>query len=332
MISSLACSAQQTASCTFLITDQVYTCRLIHFHTNTEFDFINLNGNHQEGMSDADVTRVDFAQGRMAVAFPEIVYDRFPSLDTVFITGNLMLQRFSIQRCERLKHFYFEGPANSVVRLPNGIFRNCSNMEEILIHRSAVSIVEENIFADTPRLKRLLMPRNQIMNIPIGLFRGLNQLEYLNIERNAIVDFDPQIFQGLKSLRHIQCGQMHNRIWPGSLFTNLPGLVEIDINWSGLQTILPGTFGALPSLEIIRIYGGELRRLSADVFTEPLPRLHTLNVQGNRIHAVQPAFFDNLPALRILIAANNLCVNQDFPDIGDMQPVFDAFENCFNNY
>lgn len=331
-MTSLTCFAQLTSRCTFLTNaGSIYTCRLDNINTETEYDFVNLAGNHDAGRTDADVLRVDFNHGRMLTAFPEMVYDRFPNLHTVFVTGNLQLQRFNIQRCERLTNFFFEGPANAVTRLNNGVFRNCHNLLELRITRTVVSTIEENVFMDTPNLRRLIIPRNQIMNLPVGIFRGLGQLQFLDIERNAIINFEPQVFQGLNSLQQIQCGQLINRIWPTGLFNNLPSLVEIDINWSGLQTIQPGVFGSLPSLEIIRIYG-EVRRLSANIFSTPLPRLHTFNVNRNLIEGVQRGFFDNLPAVRHIIALHNFCINREFLDILSMEVVLDAFETCFMNF
>lgn len=332
LISALACLAQTTSRCSFSThIGSIYTCRLDNMNVETEFDFVNLAGAHKADHSDADVRRIDFSHGRMATAFPEMVFDRFPNLHTVFVTGNIQLQRFSIQRCERLQNFWFEGPANAITRLSNGVFRNCVNLRELRIHRTSVTALEENIFADTPNLQRLIMPRNNFLSLPAGLFRGLTQLEFLDLERNSIINFEPQIFHGLTSLRHILCGQLNNRIWPSGIFSNMPSLVELDINWSGLQIILPGAFGDLPSLEIIRIYG-EIQRLSANTFSVPLPRLHTLNINRNRIEAVQRGFFDRLPALRNLIVAHNVCINREFLDILSMDVVLHAFEPCFSNY
>lgn len=300
-------------------------------NTATVNDFVNLNGNHMASRTDADVTRVTFNHGRMTTAFPVIVYDRFPNLDTVFITGNLNVERFSIQRCERLRILSFEGPANAITRLYNTFFVNCVNLQEFLMQRTIVSALDVNLFAGAPNLRRIVIPRNQIQTLPVGIFRGLTRLEHLDIERNQIVTFDAQIFQGLTALRTIQCGQLLNRIWPGSLFSNLPSLVEIDINWSGLQTILPGAFRNLPSLEIIRIYG-EVRRLSANVFGDTLPRLHTLNINRNQIEAVQRGFFNNIPAVRTVTATFNVCINQDLENVASVQPILSAFENCFTRY
>lgn len=330
-MTSSAGLAQVTSRCTFLTNWSLYTCRLDNINTETEYDYVNLAGNHDAGRSDADVVRVDFNHGRMSTVFSDMVYDRFPNLHTVFVTGNLNVQRFNIQRCERLTNFFFEGPANAVTRLNNGVFRNCHNLHELRVTRTVVSTIEENVFVDTPNLRRLIMPRNQIMNLPAGIFRSLTQLEFLDIERNAIIYFEPQVFQGLVSLQRVQCGQLLNRVWPTGLFTNLPSLVEIDINWSGLQNIQSGVFGSLPSLEIIRIYG-EVRRLSANIFATPLPSVHTFNVNRNLIEAVQPGFFDSLPNVRNIIALHNFCINREFLDILSMDVVLSAFETCFMNF
>ena len=304
------CLTQETSRCVFLLSSGIYTCRLDSMATNTENDFVNLNGAHMTPRTDSDVTRVTFNHGRMTTAFPVIVYDRFPNLDTVFITGNLNVQRFAIRRCERLRILSFEGPANAVTRLENGFFTNCVNLEEFLMQRTAVFFLDENIFRGAPNLRRIFIPRNQIESLPAGIFNGLTRLEILDIERNRVVTFNPQIFQGLTNLRAIRCGQLLNRVWPTGFFSNLPNLIEIDINWSGLQTISPGTFRNLPALEVIRIYG-EVRRLSANIFADVLPRLHSLNINRNQIEAVQRGIFNNLPALRTVTATFNICINRD---------------------
>lgn len=174
----------------------------------TENDFVNLNGTHKADRTDGNVTSVIFFHGRMTTAFPGMVFDRFPNLHTVFITGNLNVQRFAFQRCERLRFMSFEGPANAINRLSNGMFSGCVNLQEFRMQRTIVNTIEENVFADTPNLRRLIIPRNQFTTVAPGTFRGLVHLEHLDIERNAIVHFNPTIFHGLTSLRHIQCGQL----------------------------------------------------------------------------------------------------------------------------
>lgn len=323
--------AQETSRCTFSLLFGVYSCRLDSMNVATENDFVNLNGNHMAPRTDADVMRVTFNHGRMTTAFPVMIFDRFPNLDTVFITGNLNVERFSIQRCQRLRILSFEGPANAITRLQSNVFNNCVNLQEFLMQRTSVTALDVNFFAGAPNLRRIAIPRNQIQNLPFGIFNGLTRLEQLDIERNQIATFDARIFQGLTALRTIQCGQLLNRLWPGSLFSNLPSLVEIDINWSGLQTILPGAFRNLPSLEVIRIYG-EVRRLSANVFADVLPRLHTLNINRNQIEAVERGFFNNIPAVRTVTATFNICINQDLENTGSLQPILSAFENCFSRF
>lgn len=333
LLSSWACLAQETSRCSFsTFIGGIYTCRLDNINTATEFDFVNLSGNHDAGRTDSDVTRLDFFHGRMLTAFPEMVFDRFPNLHTVFVTGNLQVNRFALQsRCDRLRNFWFEGPANAITTLENGVFRNCFNLHEIRVHRSSVATIEANVFADTPNLRSLILARNVLHSLPANVFSGLTQLEFLDLERNMIIDLAPQIFQGLPNLRMLQCGQLNKRDWPSGLFTNLPSLVEIDINFSGLQTIQPGTFGNLPMLQIIRIYG-EVRRLRADIFSTKMPMLHTFNINRNQIEAIERGFFDNLPALRNVIALHNVCINREFLNFLDWSVMLSAFEMCFLNF
>ena len=332
LMTALACNAQATSRCSFLVNSGDYTCRLDNMNVATENDYVNLSGTHMTGRDDQNITVVIFNHGRMTTAFPVMVYDRFPNLHTVFITGNLNVQRFAFhQNCQRLRRWSFEGPANAITTLSDGMFRGCGNLEEIRVHRAVVHTVGVNIFADTPNLRRLIMPRNAIVSLTPGLFNGLTQLEHLDIERNNIVTFHPQIFQGLPRLRHVQCGQLQNREWPTGLFTNLPSLVEINVNWSGLQVIQPGAIGSLPSLEVLRIYG-EVRRLSANIFSAPLPRLHTLNIGTNAVNAIQRGFFGNLPTLRHFYAARNVCTNQNFLYIDRIEDVKSQLEPCFNAY
>jgi len=333
LLSAVVCRAQVTSRCSFLISaDQDYTCRLDNMNVATENDYVGLSGTHMGTRTDTDITAVIFFHGRMTTAFPLMVYDRFPNLHTVFITGNLNVQRFAFhENCERLRRWSFEGPANAITSLSDGLFRGCGNLQEIRIHRTAVTTIGPHIFDDTPNLRRLFMPRNQIVNLTPGVFFGLSQLEHLDIERNNIVTFHPLIFQGMPRLQHIQCGQLNNRNWPTGLFTNLPALVEINVNWSGLQTIQPGALGSLPSLEILRIYG-EVRRLSANIFSAPLPRLHTLNIGTNAVYAIQRGFFTNTPTLRHLFAARNICTNRDFTYISNIDEVNAELEPCFERY
>lgn len=292
---------------------------------------MNLTGIHINNRTDEDVVRIDFGSGRMLTAYPTMVHDQFPNLHTVVILGNLQLQRFAIQRCENLTNFIFEGPANSVIKLYNGVFNNCISMREMTIQRTVVAIIEIDVFKDTPNLRRLIISGNRIQNLHVGMFDGLNQLEYLDVERNSIITFEPQIFHGINNLQVLKCGQGLNRFWPSGLISNLPSLIEIDVEFSGLQTIFAGAFGALPSLEVIRI-NGEIRRLNSNIFSVPLPNVHTFDFNDNLIDAIQRGFFDRMPALSNVIAKHNVCINRIFQDIIAWRVVLDAFEPCFSNF
>lgn len=292
---------------------------------------MNLTGIHINNRTDDDVVRIDFGSGRMLTAYPLMVHDQFPNLHTVVVLGNLQVQRFALDRCERLTHFAFEGPANSIITLYNGVFGNCNSMREIRIQRTVIASIEVDVFKDTPNLQRLIISGNRIQSLKIGTFDGLNQLEHLDVERNSIITFEPQIFHGIQNLRVLMCGQGLNRFWPAGLISNLPSLVEIDVEFSGLQTIFAGAFGDLPSLEIIRIHG-ELRRLNVNIFSVPLPSLHTFDINDNLIDAMHRDFFQRIPAVRNVIAKHNVCINRIFQDILAMRVVLDAFEICFSNF
>jgi hypothetical protein len=109
-------NAQGTTTCTFLVINNIYTCRLENQNIRNDNDMATINGIHRQNFDDINVQRLDHTTSVVNI-FPSLIVDRFVNLQNLHLlsVGLRSLDR-TITNCARL--FRLELNFNELTNIP----------------------------------------------------------------------------------------------------------------------------------------------------------------------------------------------------------------------
>ncbi|XP_042336030.1 relaxin receptor 2-like [Sceloporus undulatus] len=158
-----------------------------------------------------------------------------------------------------------------------------SDVTELDLKRNKISLLLDDQFIANKDLEYLFLQDNRIRTIAPTAFSGLSKLQRLYLSSNSITDLEPGVFQDLQSLKWlILDNNQMTHILP-SVFVGLRSLVFLDLHTNSLQ---------------------EMPTRSASMCVE-MPKLNWLDLEGNRIHALQRSDFQGCSEITVLILNRN---------------------------
>lgn len=339
--------------------DEVYTCRLTNANAPNEDYEIDLSGEHLiengQSLTNDDVELVQFEMYTTSViAIPKLVFTTFRNL-TSFYAGFAELERIepgTITNCELLESLTVY--QNKIRRLSNGVFKGCSSLKTIDLYDNWISEISDDVFADTPNLKSLILTKNHFSAIPQNTFKHLSSLEELSLGSNFLSVIPDNSFAGLNSLKAIDLGGNGIKTLPLCTFHSLQNIQKIRLMENLIEKVQPGTFALLPDLYSIYLgnnlineiepetfpnsitelvlYYNKIETLNTNIFASGLKeKLQYFRLDENNINAIEPTFFDNMPALAVLDMRKNACVDQGL-DPTMIKNIPEILKTCFENF
>ncbi|RVE41325.1 hypothetical protein evm_014027 [Chilo suppressalis] len=202
------------------------------------------------------------------------------------ITGLQMLERIKIARGRGMLSFGSRalGDLPSLKKL---------NIEEIIIKP-----VPSDLLQGDTKLQELVIVGAGLEELPKQFFNGLVNLEILKLDKNNITALDSDIFRPLKALKQLDLNRNRIEMLPSRLFEGLTKLLYFYADGNHMKVIAPDMFRDTYHLQEVSLMDNELtlttdededmnrvQRLSP---FEPLVRLRTLQLHGNRLRRVFP--------------------------------------------
>ncbi|XDV19817.1 hypothetical protein PO909_025223 [Leuciscus waleckii] len=176
-------------------------------------------------------------------------------------------------------------------------------LEKLHLDDNSVSTVsiEDQAFADNPRLRLLFLSRNHLSSIPSGLPASL---EELRLDDNRISTIPTHAFRGLSSLRRLVLdgNLLANQRIADDTFSRLANLTELSLVRNSLQTPplnLPSAHLQRLSLQdnnLIHMPRGSL---------DGMRRLQRLDLSGNNLTTLPRGLFRDLDNLGQLLVRGN---------------------------
>uniref|UniRef100_A0A672NR01 Fibronectin leucine rich transmembrane protein 1 n=1 Tax=Sinocyclocheilus grahami TaxID=75366 RepID=A0A672NR01_SINGR len=176
-------------------------------------------------------------------------------------------------------------------------------LEKLHLDDNSVSTVsiEDQAFADNPRLRLLFLSRNHLSSIPSGLPASL---EELRLDDNRISTIPTHAFRGLSSLRRLVLdgNLLANQRIADDTFSRLSNLTELSLVRNSLQTPplnLPSAHLQRLSLQdnnLIHMPRGSL---------DGMRRLQRLDLSGNNLTTLPRGLFRDLESLGQLLVKGN---------------------------
>ncbi|KAJ7996623.1 hypothetical protein DPEC_G00238970 [Dallia pectoralis] len=192
---------------------------------------------------------------------------------------------------------------NNIRTLPRSTLARMPLLEKLHLDDNSVSTVsiEDQAFADNPRLRLLFLSRNHLSSIPSGLPASL---EELRLDDNRISTIPTHAFRGLSSLRRLVLdgNLLANQRIADDTFSRLSNLTELSLVRNSLLTPplnLPSAHLQRLSLQdnaLIHMPRGSL---------DGMKRLQRLDLSNNNLTTLPRGLFKDLDSLGQLLVRGN---------------------------
>jgi hypothetical protein len=298
----VAIANQTAANCRFSFAgwDRIYTAVCSGIVVQSENDIVVFSGQHESGMSNANVQQITFTNSQMET-IPSNVFDTFRGLTTL-TAQNAGINRLSVgtlRNCQNLLNLDLS--FNSISRLDNHVFRSCSSLSRVTINNNQLTTLGAHTFA-LPTLRTIELRNNSIVSLPEGIFSNAGGLDMISLSFNRIQRITRSLFQG-------------NTEIPERAFFDLR-LSNLGLDRNLISTIGNAAFGGVGMLSTraggLQLQNNRFTRLSSAMFGGHFSNLASIDIRNNGITAIERDFFTFLEQELSVSATGNSCVNRDF--------------------
>lgn len=165
-------------------------------------------------------------------------------------------------------------------------------------------------YSNLATLEQLLLNFNALTSIDANAFNGLTSLESLSLSSTSISELNPAWFSTLSSLRTFAATNNQIRELPDNVFSALGSLVDLFLYGNRIRDITFAAFGTLGT-----------------------SNLHTVYLSDNLVNNIDIEWLVNANSLEYLLLADNLCIDQDFLNVQNIQwRIFEQLMRCTENF
>ena len=214
----------------------------------------------------------------------------------------------------------FDCSSRNISRIPSDI-PNCTM--ELHLEKNNITTLPAESFRTLSKLVVLDLSHNHINHLETRCFVGLTQLRKLNLHGNDLdlVRLSKGTFAGLPSLRILAiAGQGTIGQYPVAILEGLTELHTLSVR--GEHTHFPEVYGRLPHLTTLDVNGGEIRRVTGDMFSAIRDsNITQLVIRGTNINVIEAGSFSNFANLRLLnfTCNRNLTIRHAISSLGQTQ-------------
>eukprot|EP00051_Salpingoeca_urceolata_P001768 m.43932 g.43932 ORF g.43932 m.43932 type:complete len:1318 (+) comp11667_c0_seq3:375-4328(+) len=216
---------------------------------------------------------------------------------------------------------YLDVSRNTISELPDALFGNLTNLEQLFVYDNLLSSLPGNMF--TGNLRLLDAEQNLLLELPSTIgqafnlnvlvldnnlleslpdeFTTLPNITYLSLAHN-LISVLPERFGSLTSLRgHLRLQNNLLTVLPESM-GNLTGVRDLSL-WSNFLSELPDEFVNMKHLETADFDGNKLEHLPDNL--PQLTKLSVLLLESNQLTQVNGSALAGMPHLKHLALGNN---------------------------
>lgn len=192
---------------------------------------------------------------------------------------------------------------NNIRTIPRSALARMPLLEKLHLDDNSISTVsiEDQAFADNPRLRLLFLSRNHLSSIPSGLPASL---EELRLDDNRISTIPTHAFRGLASLRCLVLdgNLLANQRIADDTFSRLSNLTELSLVRNSLQT--PPVNLPSSHLQRLSLQDNAMTHMPRGSL-DGMHRLQRLDLSGNNLTTLPRGLFKDLDNLGQLLVRGN---------------------------
>ncbi|XP_034033676.1 leucine-rich repeat transmembrane protein FLRT1 [Thalassophryne amazonica] len=192
---------------------------------------------------------------------------------------------------------------NNIRTIPRSALARMPLLEKLHLDDNSISTVsiEDQAFADNPRLRLLFLSRNHLSSIPSGLPASL---EELRLDDNRISTIPTHAFRGLSSLRCLVLdgNLLANQRIADDTFSRLSNLTELSLVRNSLQT--PPVNLPSAHLQRLSLQDNAMTHIPRGSL-DGMHRLQRLDLSGNNLTTLPRGLFKDLDNLGQLLVRGN---------------------------
>lgn len=178
-------------------------------------------------------------------------------------------------------------------------YRHVENLEWLSSNLSRV----EQVAWKVQRLRTLDISHNEIGNLRHSEFKNFSSLQVMNLGFNRIDDLPRNVFTNLNLQRLCLSHNLLQAI-PFQVFAPMPNLMELDLSYNLILTILDHFFKPNRNIEVLLLNNNRISKLTSNALAD-LRELRRLDLSNNSLAYITKGVFDALHRVEYLNLANN---------------------------
>lgn len=284
-----------------------YTCYLTIQNPNGLNNFQDIDGVHEEGMTDEDVVKLEAVSGSFTPNIPSIFCEKFKNLNSIVMkdVGIAQIGDLNFNECKKL--FLLDFGFNSISKVHENSFVENLELQFLNLNDNQITVLPENLFVNQQKLGFLWLNGNKIQDLPANIFRNLGNLYQLLLNENQISKLRVEWFKNLENLSYLILNSNQIEELPENVFTTLKSLYQIELNENRLRVVNSNSF--------------PVQR-----------RLQRINLGSNQVDAFDEMILDNT-SLDTLNMESNICANASIVDYSfTRQSMRSIMRQCFENF
>lgn len=328
--------------------DKFYKC---HF-TIVNSTLTSIQGDHQVGKNDSDVTYVTNNSSDGLKRFSSIFCDAFENVEVFLLTDKSIesVAEDSLEKCTNLKYLsisntqlrelpqnwlnssqldvclIFENP--QLTSIPEGLFATQKNIWSVnLSINKKISFLPDNLFGSLKKLINLNLYSNQLTAINPKWFEKLVSLSYVSLGSNQITEVPSKSFKHQRKLKMLYLERNQIKTLHPDSFFGLTRLQELSMYENKISELPIGVFGPLKNLKDLWLYSNNLKVIHAASFGV-LRSLENIFMYQNEIEAIDARIMDNTAVTKFQLT-DNICVDELLETRHEIRS---ELENCFEQY
>lgn len=184
------------------------------------------------------------------------------------------------------------------------------SLTRLVLSNNSISIIPSEIYQHLVQLQTLNLSENQIEILPEDMPSYLPRLVSLSLDGNLITSL-PDTIGNWKHLREFRLGSFYGgnqiRELPDTI-SDMTSLVDLDVSFNQLETLLPDTFLHLPNINCINLSHNQLTVLPDTFLFGSCHKLTTIDLSDNLISTLPQMVATDilrLKKLELLNVSNN---------------------------